>query len=232
MTRTAIIALAAVAGAASIASPAAAQGYGHGHHAPHHNVCWVEVKTEPVYGTVRRQVVKEPARLELREHAAVYGEVKRRVLVKHGEWEKKVEPAVYEDRERNVLVTPEITHVRFKPPVYKEERVEHKVKDHYGHEKSVWVVKPVLVEPAKRWVEKTAAVYKTVKFKALVKPEQVHQIYHQPVFEERAERVILKPAHVERIWHKPVVDYVEERVVLKEAHAFKKQIVKPHGEKC
>lgn len=236
MTRTiSTLAAAALASTAMLTSTAGAQGYGHGHghgYAPKHHVCVEEVKTEAVYGTVRKAVVKQPERWEVKEHAAVYGERNVQVLVKAGWWETKVEPAVYEDRERQVLVSPEHVIPRFKPAVIKYERVEHKVKDHYGHEKVVYSTKPVIVEEAKKWVEKIPAVYKTVKFKVLVKAEKIDKIYHQPVYETKAEKVLVKPAFQERIYHKPIIDYVDERVVVKPAGVFKRVVHKAHGEKC
>jgi hypothetical protein len=217
---------------AGMAGTATAQAYGHGYHKPSHHVCHVEVRSEPTYGVVKKPVVKQPGRWELKDHAAVYGEVTRKILVKPGEWEVKTTPAVYEDRERQVLVKPAHTVVHVTPPVYKYEKVAKKVVDPYGHEKVVHVEQPVLVEAAKRTVEKQPAVYKTFKFKALVKPEHHQKVYHQPVYETKAEKVIVKPAYQERIYHKPVVDYVDERVVLKPATVFRKAVWKPHGEAC
>jgi hypothetical protein len=217
---------------AGFAGTAAAQGYGHGYHEPKQHVCYLEVKTEPTYGYVKKPVIKEAGRWEVKAYAAEYGEVTRKILVKPGEWEVKTTPAVYEERERQVLVKPEHTIVHVKPPVYKYEKVAKKVVDHYGHEKEVYFEKPVLVEAAKKSVEKQPAVYKTYKFKALVKDEHHEKIYHQPVYDTKVEKVVTRPAYQERIYHPPVIDHVNEKVLVKPATVFKKAVWKPHGEAC
>ncbi len=211
---------------------ASAQGYGHGGYAPKHNVCYVEVQSEPQYGLVKKAVIKEPGRWEVKEYAAKYGEVTKKYLVKPGEWEVKITPAVYEEQVRKHLVYPERTIVHYTPPVIKYEKIEKKVVDHYGHEQVVYVEKPVIVEPEKKTIEKKPAVYKTYKIKVIVKPEHHEKVYHQPVYETKVEKVVLQPAYQEKHYIKPIYDYVEEKVLVKPAYIYKKQVLKPHGEPC
>ena len=217
------------ASAALMTGGAAAQGYGHGHK---QHVCHVEVKTEAVYGTAKKAVIKQPGRWEVKEHAAVYGDVTRRFLVKAGEWEVKSTPAVFEDREKQVLVKPEHVTVHVTPPVWKIEKVEKKVVDGYGKEKIVFVDTRVLVKAAEKKVEKTPAVFETRTFKVLVKAAQHEKIFHQPVFETKTEKVIVKAAWQEKIFHKPIIEFVDQQVLVKPAHVFKKAVWKPHGEAC
>lgn len=195
-------------------------------------VCHVEVKTEPEYRVFTKAVVKEAGRWEIKDHPAVYGEVTKKVLVKAGEWETKVTPAIYEDRERQVLVKPEHVIVRVTPAVFKTEKVEKKTLDRTGKEQVVYVEQQMLIEPAKKHVEKQPAVYKAEAFRILTKPEHRERIYHQPVYHDKVEKVLVKAASQEKIYHKPVVEKVEEKVQVKPAGVIKKVVYKPHGQPC
>lgn len=220
--------------AVASATSASAQGYGHRPHyghAPAH-VCYEKVQIPDYYQTVHKRVLKVEARWETKEIAAEYGEVERQVLVKAGQWHVKEEAAVYETRERKVLVEAERQIVHFTPPQYKYQKVTHKVRDAYGHEKLVTHERKFLVKPHSKHVETKPAVYKTVQVKVLVKPAKVSKYWEAPVYKAVREKVVVRPAKLHKIYHPAVYADVVEKVLVKKGHVIARPVWKAHGEAC
>lgn len=222
------VAVLIAAGAAGVASPAAAYGGCAGKVVE----CYEKVRNPDVYKTVAHPVVVKPGWKEVVETPAVVERRTDRVVATPGHWLAKHEPAVYGSYTERVLVSP--AHVRFAvtPPT---RRVIHSTvvvrpgRTHWVHKRGQYgqpvkckvksppvrrTVARTIVEPGVRIARHMPAVYQTVERPMLVQPARTRHFYQPPVYGFVDRQVVVQPASRHVIAHPPVMGVAHRDVLV------------------
>ncbi|MDX2155719.1 MAG: hypothetical protein SFW09_04335 [Hyphomicrobiaceae bacterium] len=222
------LAISAAALAAFAASPAMAGGCGR------HVECYEKVRSPGIYATVARPVVVVPARQEVVTTPAVVMDRPERVVVAAGRTTVVTTPAVYGTMHRSVEVAPARAHATWLPGVYATRhrtivvapggiRWQRKV-DRHGRETMCKVhvapvtrsvAEKVLIEPPRRVVHVTPAVYAHQTRTVLVREAARHHIHRPTVYAWSSRPVVVAPPQRHVVTRPLVLGVRHEQVLVR-----------------
>jgi hypothetical protein len=197
--------------------------------------CYQKVKTAPVYASVARPVILQPAYRQTVHTPAVHGIRTQRIEVQPGSWTAQHKPAQYGHYTKSVMVQPARVSHTVVPAQYTTvheavvvrsagTRWERTV-DRHGRETMCKVHVPsvtrsvarqVQVSPAHTVAHTVPAVYKTVTEPVLVSPAKTVHSYTPPMHDYVAHPVVLRPASTHVVTHPAVMGVSHSQVLVRE----------------
>lgn len=163
--------------------------------------CYAKVVIPPKYETRTQQVIKTPARTEVKVIPAQYTTVTEKVMVREASERLEVIPATYKWVEERVLVKPESTRLEVVPAEY--ETVTDRVLDKPA--RTVWKKGTGPIQKIDHTtgdimcLVEEPATYKTVSRQVLKRPETTREITIPAVYVTERRQVVDRPAQVRKI---------------------------------